>query len=223
MSRAVFGWSKDFYELRLQMVADQIEARGIRDPSVLRAMRTIRREEFVPDAYRKKAYEDRPLSIGHGQTISQPYIVAVMSEKLEVGPESKVLEIGTGSGYQTAILSLLANEVITIETVPELAEEAQVRLRRLGYGDNVKFIVSDGSLGYDSESPFDRILVAAAAPRVPTPLMEQLVSGGMLVVPVGARDSQSLVKVTRTEGGFGQETVCSCIFVPLLGVGGFEE
>lgn len=219
----MFGWSRDYSELRERMVAEQIEARGISSRLVLAALRSVPREEFVPSSLRKRAYEDSPLSIGHGQTISQPYIVALMTETLDIGPQAKVLEIGTGSGYQTAILALLAREVITIETVPQLAEEACERLTRLGYSENVRFIVSDGSLGFDSDSPYDRILVAAAAPRVPTPLMEQLALGGILVAPVGTREGQVLVKVTRTGEGFRQENVCACIFVPLLGIGGFEK
>ena len=206
---------------RDRMIREHLEARGIRDTRVLDAFRAVPREGFLPDDLKGLAYEDRPLPIGEGQTISQPYITALMTECLEVQRDHKVLEIGTGSGFQTAILAALAREVITLERYSDLSQRAEERLKRLGY-KNVRFVVGDGSLGLDSDSPFDRILVTAAAPRVPTPLIEQLATPGILVLPVGGRDDQILKRVRRTSSGTALEDICGCVFVPLLGQGGFE-
>jgi protein-L-isoaspartate(D-aspartate) O-methyltransferase len=207
---------------RERMIREHLEARGIHDSRVLDAFRKIAREEFIPEDVRNLAYEDRPLAIGEGQTISQPYITALMTQSLEVQPTDKILEIGTGSGYQTAILASLGREVITIERYAGLMERARERLGRLGY-KNIKCLLMDGSLGWDSESPFDRILVTAAAPSVPTPLIEQLSMNGVLVLPVGDRDNQKLKRLRKSPSGVTLEDLCGCVFVPLVGRGGFEE
>ncbi len=207
---------------RDRMIREHLEARGIHDSRVLDVFRKIPREEFVPEDVRNLAYEDRPLAIGEGQTISQPYITALMTQSLEICSTDKVLEIGTGSGFQTAILASLAREVITIERFARLMERARERLERLGY-KNIRCLLADGSLGLDSESPYDRILVTAAAPSVPTPLIEQLSMNGVLVLPVGDRDSQKLKRVRKSPTGVTLENLCGCVFVPLVGMGGFED
>jgi protein-L-isoaspartate(D-aspartate) O-methyltransferase len=205
----------DFAEDRERMVEEQIEARGVRDPRVLDALRAVPRHEFVPAEERGHAYRDRPLPIGHGQTISQPYIVAVMTELLELAGDEKVLEIGTGSGYQAAVLSLLAREVYTIEIVPELARRAGADLARLGYS-NVQVRQGDGYRGWPEHAPFDAILVTAAPEHVPQPLVDQLAVGGRLVLPVGDV-FQDLVLVTRDESGVHQERLLGVRFVPMTG------
>jgi len=207
---------------RERMIREHLEARGIHDARVLDAFRKIPREEYVPEDVRNLAYEDRPLPIGEGQTISQPYITALMTQSLEIRSTDKVLEIGTGSGYQTAILATLARQVITIERFAGLMERAQKRLEQLGY-KNIQCLLADGSLGWDSESPFDRILVTAAAPSVTTPLIEQLSMNGVLVIPVGDQDSQKLKRLRKAPSGVTLEDICGCVFVPLVGRGGFEE
>ena len=178
------GKNQDMTEERNEMVRTQIQARGVRDPRVLQAMREVKRHLFVPGESAEDAYEDYPLPIGEGQTISQPYIVALMTELLELQPDDKVLEIGTGSGYQAAILSRLAREVRSIEIVPSLAETAGKRLDLLGY-DNVHLRVGDGYKGWPDEAPFDAIIVTAAPPEIPQALVDQLAEGGRMVVPVG--------------------------------------
>jgi protein-L-isoaspartate(D-aspartate) O-methyltransferase len=206
---------------RERMVADQLVARGIRDARVLDAMRRVPREAFVPAASRALAYADRALPIGSSQTISQPYMVAVMTEALSLSVTARVLDVGTGSGYQAAILGELARDVITIERRPELARIASETLASLGY-QNIRAIVGDGSLGYAEEAPFDGILVAAGAPTIPLKLTQQLSpDGGRLVIPIGPPDLQRLTVVTR-DGERWSETVRDpCVFVPLLGVGGW--
>jgi protein-L-isoaspartate(D-aspartate) O-methyltransferase len=206
---------EDAAEDRERMVASQIEARGVRDPRVLDALRAIPRHEFVPTGQRMHAYEDRPLPIGEGQTISQPYIVAVMTELLELDGSEKVLEIGTGSGYQAAVLAKLAREVWSIEIVPELARRAEADLRRLGYA-NVHVREGDGYRGWPEQAPFDAIIVTAAPGHVPKPLVEQLAVGGQLVLPVGDL-SQDLVRVVRGEQGVEQERLLGVRFVPMTG------
>jgi protein-L-isoaspartate(D-aspartate) O-methyltransferase len=171
------------------MVAAQIEARGVRDPRVLAALRRVPRERFVPDDQRAGAYEDRPMPIGYGQTISQPYIVGYMTEALAIEPSHRVLEIGTGCGYQTAVLAELAEEVYSIELLPVLAERARRTLDGLGY-TNVHVRAGDGYAGWPEHAPFDRILAAAAPPEVPPALLEQLAEGGILVIPVGVNDQE---------------------------------
>ncbi len=205
----------DFGEERERMVEEQIEARGVRDPRVLAAMRAVPRHEFVPAEERAHAYRDRPLPIGQGQTISQPYIVAVMTELLEVSGDEKALEIGTGSGYQAAVLSQLAREVYTIEIVPELASRAAADLRRLGYA-NVHVRQGDGYRGWPEHAPFDAIVVTAAPEHVPQPLVDQLAVGGRLVLPVGDL-LQDLVLVTRDAEGVRQERLLGVRFVPMTG------
>jgi protein-L-isoaspartate(D-aspartate) O-methyltransferase len=200
---------------RLRMVAAQIEARGVGDPRVLDAMRRVERHRFVPESQRPFAYQDRPLPIGHGQTISQPYIVAVMTEAARVQPGARVLEIGTGSGYQAAVLSLLAGQVLSIEVVEPLAEAAAARLESLGYR-NVTVRAGDGYRGWPERAPFDAILVTAAPPEIPPPLLDQLAIGGRLVAPVG-EGSQELVVVTRTAAGLTRRHLLPVRFVPMTG------
>ncbi len=212
----------DFDRARARMVQDQLVARGISDERVLRAMREVPRHEFVPEGRQFQAYDDRPLSIGYEQTISQPFIVALMTEALQLEGHEKVLEIGTGSGYQAAILSRLADNVISVEYIPELAQAAQACLARLGY-DNVNVIVSDGSIGYANEAPFDAIMLTAAAPRFPLTLKKQLAPGGRLVGPVGARYEQFLVRLRRHAGKWEREILGPVIFVPLVGKHGWRD
>jgi protein-L-isoaspartate(D-aspartate) O-methyltransferase len=204
-----------FAEKHTSMVRDQIAARGVRDERVLAALRAVPRHDFVPDALDEAAYEDRPLPIGAGQTISQPYIVGIMTELARVGPVSKVLEIGTGSGYQAAVLAEVAGEVYSIEIVEPLARQAADTLRKLGY-DRIHLRIGDGYAGWPEAAPFDAIVVTAAPPRVPAPLKEQLKVGGRLVIPVGDR-WQELVVITRTATGFDEERVFPVAFVPMTG------
>ena len=199
---------------RARMVARQIRARGITDARVLAAMAKVPRHEFVPAASRRLAYEDEPLPIGHGQTISQPYIVAAMTELARIGARSRVLEVGTGSGYQAAVLAEIAHEVYTIEIVDALATEAARTLRRLGYGA-VKVRHGDGYLGWKEAAPFDAIIVTAAPPAVPPALLEQLAPGGRLVIPVGDED-QELQVHRRTADGFEVTRHFPVRFVPMI-------
>ncbi len=201
--------------LREAMVRETIIARDVQDPRVLGAMRKVPRHEFVPAEQRRHAYEDNPLPIGHGQTISQPFIVALMAEVAEIGPGEKVLEIGTGSGYGAAVLAELAKDVFTIEILDPLAVEAGKTLERLGYG-NVHVRSGDGYRGWPEEAPFDAIVVTAAPPEVPEPLKSQLKVGGKLVLPVGTR-SQQLRVITRTPEGFVEESLTPVRFVPMTG------
>jgi protein-L-isoaspartate(D-aspartate) O-methyltransferase len=199
---------------RQTMVNEQIRARGITDERVLAAMRSVPRERFVPAEVSSQAYADHPLPIGHGQTISQPYIVAYMSEVLQLSKTSKVLEIGTGSGYQAAILGELAGDVYTIEIVSALADGARQTLDGLGYA-NVHVRTGDGYLGWPEQAPFDRIIVTAAPDHVPQPLIDQLATGGRLVIPVG-RSDQDLLLITRTPKGVVQQRTIPVRFVPLV-------
>ncbi len=207
--------------LRREMVERQLRKRGIRDERVLAAMLSVPRHEFIPVELASEAYTDRPLPIGHGQTISQPFMVAAMAEALELSGGERVLEIGTGSGYQAAVLSLLAGEVYTIEMHEDLAVESAERLRRLGYA-NVHVHVGDGTLGWPDEAPFVAIIVTAAAPDVPPPLAAQLAEGGRLIVPVGSPDEQRLLRVEKRDDAFTQRALYHCRFVPLLGQYGWE-
>ena len=201
-------------ERRLAMIEEQIVARGVKDPRVLEAMRVVPRERFVPPEQAARAYADSALSIGEGQTISQPYIVAYMSEVLEVAPEHTVLEIGTGSGYQAAILAELAREVYTIEILPALAARAAETLRALGY-TRVHVRAGDGYAGWPEEAPFDRIMVTAAPEEIPQPLLDQLAIGGRLVTPVGAqRETQWITIVDKTEQGLVERRTIPVQFVP---------
>jgi protein-L-isoaspartate(D-aspartate) O-methyltransferase len=200
---------------RESMVRDQIERRGVKDPRVLEAMRRVPREAFVPEAVRAEAYRDGPLPIGGGQTISQPYIVAFMSEAARIAPDDRVLEIGTGSGYQAAILAALGARVFSIEIRPELAERARRTLQETGYGE-VRVKVGDGYRGWPEEAPFDAILVTAAPDAIPDPLLAQLKPGGRLVVPVGT-GAQELLRVTKTAAGLERERLMAVRFVPMTG------
>ncbi len=202
-------------EERLAMVQDQLEVRGITDPRVLEAMRSVPRHLFVPAPLRDVAYGDHPLPIGHKQTISQPYIVAAMTQLLQLQSDDKVLEIGTGSGYQAAVLAKLVRRVVTIEIVAPLADSARKLLAELGH-ENVTVITGDGYRGYPEEAPFDGIIVTAAPERVPQPLLDQLRVGGKLVIPVGAY-LQELEVHERTESGFTRRSIFPVRFVPMTG------
>jgi protein-L-isoaspartate(D-aspartate) O-methyltransferase len=236
----------DFAVLRHRMVENQLRGRHIRDERVLEAMERIPRHLFVPSSRRWSAYDDGPLAIGHGQTISQPYMVACMTEQLRLEPQSRVLEIGTGSGYQAAVLAELAAQIWTVERHPELAHRAEELLLTLGY-TNVRLIVADGSLGFAAGAPYDAIMVTAAAPSVPDALREQLAPGGRMVIPIsrGFVDDCMLIErlpeppqaadavaTARAIGGEARETaaprfretsIVGCSFVPLIGQQGFRE
>jgi protein-L-isoaspartate(D-aspartate) O-methyltransferase len=214
--------SPDFDKARRLMVERQLRGRGIKDDRVLAAMALVPRHEFVPDELRKKAYDDAPLAIGQSQTISQPFMVAIMTQELQLKPTDVVLEIGTGSGYQAAVLSRLASMVYTIERHQRLACLAQATLDTLGYR-NVKVICGDGTGGLPEEAPFDAILVTAGAPHVPKTLTGQLKEGGRMVIPVGQRPLQVCKKITRRAGRFETEDITGCVFVPLIGEYGWEE
>jgi protein-L-isoaspartate(D-aspartate) O-methyltransferase len=203
-------------DLREAMVERQIRRRAIADPALLAAFRAVPREAFVPEGMREFAYEDGPLPIGEGQTISQPYIVALMIDAAEVAPGARVLEVGTGSGYAAAVLSRIAGKVFAIERHAPLAEAARRRLLELGY-HNVEVIAGDGCAGLPEEAPFDAILVAACGDRVPGPLREQLAVGGRLVMPVGRADAQSLICITRTaQSEWSEQVLAPVRFVPLV-------
>jgi len=211
-----------FESERYAMIERQLRRRGIRDEQVLKAMFEVPRHEFVPLPYRPEAYDDRPLEIGDGQTISQPYMVAAMTEATQVEPGDKVLEIGTGSGYQAAVLAHLGAEVITMERIPRLAESARNRLQHLGYG-GVRVIAGDGSGGYPAGAPYAAILVAAAAPEAPPVLLSQLDEGGRLVIPVGSLQLQTLKVICKQGDGFSVQNLDPCQFVPLVGSQGWPE
>ena len=213
--RASAEAERRFERQRHAMVEHQIAARGVRDRRVLDAMRRVPRHEFVPEPERPAAYEDRPLPIGHEQTISQPYIVALISEALGLRGDEVVLEVGTGSGYQAAVLGELAARVFTIEIIPELAAGALAVLERLGYR-NVSVRAGDGYRGWPEAAPFDAIMVTASPERVPEPLLEQLKPGGRLVLPVGSR-LQHLLRITRGANGFESDTLAAVRFVPMTG------
>jgi len=204
------------------MVSEQLVPRGIRDERLLAVMGEIPRHRFVPPALVAQAYADAPLPIGEGQTISQPYMVAEMTQLLALTGEEKVLEIGTGSGYQTAILCRLAREVVTIERVPSLILRARTVLAELGV-ENVVFRVGDGTLGSPDDAPFDRVIVTAAAPDVPGPLFEQLAEGGLMVIPVGGRWEQEICVAKKESGELRKQMMGGCRFVPLLGQWGFAD
>ena len=205
------------------MVESQLAARGIVDTRVLEAMAWVPREDFLPEDRQSWAYRDRAVPLGHGQTVSQPYMVAAMTEALRLGPEDRVLEVGTGSGYQAAVLSAIAAEVFTIERLPDLQSAAEERLAALGIS-NVRFRVGDGSLGWPEEIPFDAIIVTAGAPSVPPALKSQVnEDGGRLVIPVGPRRQQSLIRYTRTGNEYVTERLLNCAFVPLVGSEGWPS
>jgi protein-L-isoaspartate(D-aspartate) O-methyltransferase len=212
---------ESFSRKRNAMVEEQLKARHIRDEKVLSVMREIPRHRFLPPTLASRAYEDGPLPIGKEQTISQPYIVAEMTQALWLRGTEKVLEIGTGSGYQTAILSCLSREVVTVERLESLSRAAQATLAALGM-DNIRFRTGDGTLGAPDESPFDRVIVTAAAPEVPEPLFAQLREDGIMVIPIGGRWEQELVSVRKDKGEARKEYLGGCRFVPLLGERGFS-
>ena len=210
-----------FEDARRRMVQEQLEARGISDKRLLQAFLTIPRHEFVSKDLQAEAYADHPLPIGGGQTISQPYMVALMVQLLRLQGHERVLEVGTGSGYQLAILSQLALEVYSIERLPELAEQALRRLKGLGYL-NVHLTVGNGSMGWPAYAPYEAILVAAGAPDVPPPLVRQLADGGRLMIPIGSQQVQTLTLVEKRPDALHQEAITSCVFVPLVGEYGWR-
>lgn len=212
----------EFEFARHEMVAHQIRDRGIHSPRVLHAMQSVERHHFIPHEYVARAYADEPLPIGEGQTISQPFMVAVMADALSLEGHERVLEIGAGSGYQAAVISLLAREVLAVEAQPLLVTSARERLSRLGY-HNVRIEEGDGSLGWPSGAPYDAILVTAAAPSLPPPLVQQLAEGGRLVVPVGSADQQELLRIVKRGQTISKQSLNACRFVPLLGRYGWPE
>jgi protein-L-isoaspartate(D-aspartate) O-methyltransferase len=207
---------------RKRMVDEQIAARGVKDQRVLAAMRKVPRHEFLPEVIRGMAYGDHALPLGEGQTMSQPYMVALMTELLGLQGTERVLEIGTGSGYQAAVLAELCEKVYTVERVKTLAEKARATLDRLGY-KSVAIKVYDGTYGWKDMAPFDAIMVTAGAPDIPAPLVEQLKEGGRMVIPVGERYGQLLVKVVKTAEAIITEKSIPCVFVPLIGNYGWKE
>ena len=212
----------NFEKERIRMVDEQIVGRGIKDERVLTAMRKVPRHEFLPEAIQGMAYQDSALPLGEGQTISQPYMVAVMSELLGLSGTERVLEIGTGSGYQAAILAELCGKVYTLERIKVLADRARATLDRLGYR-NVAIKVYDGTYGWKDMAPFDAIIVTAGSPDIPAPLLEQLKEGGRMVIPVGERYEQRLMKVVKTPEGAVTDQSIPCVFVPLIGNHAWKE
>lgn len=212
---------RDYRRDRESMVEEQIIQRGIKDEVLIAALRKVPRHQFVAPALKDKAYDDYPLPIGEGQTISQPFMVAIMIQSLKLNGPEKVLEIGTGSGYQTALLAEMAEKVYTIERLDRLAQTAQERLNSLGY-KNIVVMVRDGTCGLPEFSPYDRIIVAAGSPEVPSPLVNQLNDGGILVVPVGDRFVQTLMVIEKREGEIIQKEAGGCVFVPLVGKYGWK-
>ncbi len=213
---------KEYAAQRVEMIEKQLRRRGISDAAVLGAMAAVPRHEFIAEELRSHAYDDLPLPIGGGQTISQPYIVAAMTAALHLQPGDRVLEIGTGCGYQAAVLSRLAREVFTIERRPELASTASAKLARLGYA-NAHVHCGDGTLGLPELAPFDAILVAAAAPTVPKPLLAQLAEGGRMILPVGGAEHQELRLIEKRGDAFPTKMLEGCRFVPLVGYHGWQE
>ncbi len=212
----------NFAAARAAMVRLHLLGRDITDPAVLEAFSQIPREQFVPRQYITQAYDDAPVPIGMGQTISQPYIVALMTQKLRLNGQCEVLEIGTGSGYQTAILAKLSCRVYTIERIAELSRSAQAILGKLGI-DNVEYYIGDGTKGWPEKKEFDRIIITAAAIKMPEPLLEQLKAGGLAVAPLGADYVQELVVMEKTADGIQQQNICGCRFVRLIGEHGYEN
>jgi protein-L-isoaspartate(D-aspartate) O-methyltransferase len=212
----------DFERSRERMVETQIVSRGVRDERIIEAMKKVPRHLFVEEALQSQAYGDFPLPIGEKQTISQPYIVALMTEALSLKSDEKVLEIGTGSGYQTAIIAEVVYKVYSIERIASLAREAKKRLESLGYY-NVMIKINDGTEGWEEESPFDAIIVTAGAPNIPEPLLNQLKIGGRMVIPIGDKFSQSLILVIKNEGGMERRDLGGCRFVKLIGKHGWNK
>lgn len=212
----------DYANLRKMMVEEQLIPQGIKDTRVLGAFRNVERHRFVPENSRSNAYVNRPLSIGESQTISQPYIVALMTELLELKGEEKILEVGTGSGYQTAILALLCRQVYSIERFENLGKKAQATLDELGF-NNIRIKIDDGTLGWPENGPFDRVIITAACPDFPAPLIEQLNENGLIVAPIGEQFSQVLTVAQKTKRGLKAKEICGCVFVPLIGKFAFQN
>ncbi|MEE9499805.1 MAG: protein-L-isoaspartate(D-aspartate) O-methyltransferase [Candidatus Omnitrophota bacterium] len=212
----------NYTALRNRMVEQQLIPRGISNERVLEAFRTVERHVFIPAELQDSSYEDHPLPIGEGQTISQPYMVALMTQCLDLKGDEKILEIGTGSGYQAAILATIVKEVYSVERVELLAKRAESALKKLGY-NNVKIKVGDGTLGWREYAPYDGIIVTAAAPKIPDTYTEQLNIEGKLVIPTGTRFSQILTVAEKKTDGIRAREVCGCVFVPLLGKDGWQE
>ena len=208
--------NSSFKEKREQMVKTQLIARDIVDKEVLRAMAKVPRHEFLPADLWDRAYDDRPLPIEEMQTISQPYIVAYMIQALSIKKGDRLLEVGTGSGYQTALLAEIHEKVYTVEIRPQLAKKALAKLEELGYGDRVKVHIADGSSGYEEEAPFDGIIVTAATYDIPSQLIEQLAEKGKIIIPIGGTDIQTLVRATKVNGKLIEEELFKCMFVPLV-------
>jgi protein-L-isoaspartate(D-aspartate) O-methyltransferase len=222
LKRNAMDRSPDYRLAREKMVKNQLIPRGISDPRVLEVMGKVPRDCFVEDALLGEAYNDHPLPIGHSQTISQPYIVALMTESLQLTGKEKTLEIGTGSGYQTAILAELSRKVYTIERIRPLLVKARRILAELGY-TNIFFKVFDGTLGWEEYAPYEAIVITAGAPKTPQPLLDQLAEGGHLVIPVGNRFSQELVQITKKKGNYIEKNLGGCRFVDLVGEHGWQE
>lgn len=212
----------DYEVLKSRMITEQLIPRGISDPRVLNAFKKVDRHRFVQSRFQDAAYADHPLPVGEGQTISQPYMVALMTELLSLKGHEKVLEIGTGSGYQAAILAELAKEVYSIERFKPLADKAEETLETLGY-KNIRIKTGDGTLGWEEYSPFDRIIVTAGAPHIPTSLISQLNEDGKMVLPVGGSFSQVLTLVEKKSGEITTQEICGCVFVPLVGKEGWRR
>ncbi len=210
------------YRLEREQLVDSLQRKGIRDKRVLEALRSLKRHNFVPSNMRARAYEDNPLPIGENQTISQPYMVAKMTELLELSGNEKVLEIGTGSGYQCALLAILAKKVFTVERITSLAQRAREQFSRLELG-NVIQKVGDGSLGWPDFAPYDRIIVTAGSPSIPKKLTDQLADGGILIIPSGTRRIQDLKKITRQGDEIITSSEGACVFVPLVGSDGWTD
>lgn len=214
----------DWSQLRHEMVLNQLIGRGIRNPRVLDAMETVPRHEFIPEHYRRQSYEDEPVPIGCGQTISQPYMVAAMAEALDLTGEEKILEVGAGSGYAAAVMAELSAPVFAIEREPVLVAFARENLARTGYAGRVTVVEGDGTLGYPAEAPFQAISVAAGAPSVPYPLLDQMdPAGGRLVIPVGSARDQELRLIEKRDGKLHSKVVTYCRFVPLHGEQGWKS
>ncbi|MCX7926545.1 MAG: protein-L-isoaspartate(D-aspartate) O-methyltransferase [Candidatus Omnitrophica bacterium] len=212
----------DYSLLRKQMIENQLISRGIKDQRLLNVFSKIERHKFVPQEAIEHAYQDYPVPIGEGQTISQPYIVALMTESLQIERTDHILEIGTGSGYQTAILASLADKIWTIERSAVLSERAKRLLNQLGF-NNIYFKIGDGSLGWQQYAPFNRIIVTAYAPQIPPPLIDQLAEGGKLIIPIGNSFSQTLVLLEKENKNTKIKEICPCVFVPLVGQYGIQK